>query len=142
MHDAAEESLAAARVGSIVNRSGDRYKPSTLRGYEETLHLRVLPITSRALAVPIEPPGELDTDGDGVPNLDDNCPLRSNPEQEDFDEDGLGDACDPDDDDDGLSDAQEEQEGTDPLDPDTDDDGVSDGDEVAAGTDPLDPESS
>ncbi|MDP8942547.1 MAG: site-specific integrase [Actinomycetota bacterium] len=40
---AAADWLTAAREGSIVNRSGDRYKPSTLRGYEETLHLRVLP---------------------------------------------------------------------------------------------------
>lgn len=37
-----------------------------------------------------------DTDGDGVRDDDDNCPLDFNPTQQDIDEDGLGDACDPD----------------------------------------------
>lgn len=39
----AEAWLEGARAGSIRNRSGDRYKPSTLRGYERALRLRVLP---------------------------------------------------------------------------------------------------
>jgi hypothetical protein len=32
-----------AHEGSIRNRSGDRYKPSALRGYEASMRLRVLP---------------------------------------------------------------------------------------------------
>ena len=36
-----------------------------------------------------------DADGDGVPDDGDNCPLVSNPSQEDVDWDGLGDVCDP-----------------------------------------------
>src|SRR3972149_6699925 len=37
-----------------------------------------------------------DTDGDGVPDLEDNCPDDFNPDQEDQDGDGIGDACDSD----------------------------------------------
>lgn len=36
----------------------------------------------------------MDTDGDNVPDTDDNCVETGNPEQLDADEDGLGDACD------------------------------------------------
>ncbi len=43
-----------------------------------------------------------DCDGDGMPNGTDNCPDIANPEQADFDEDGIGDVCDDDIDDDGV----------------------------------------
>lgn len=39
----AEAWLHGARDGSIRNRSGDRYKPSTIRGYEQALREYVLP---------------------------------------------------------------------------------------------------
>ena len=35
--------LEGARSGAVRNRSGDVYKPSALRGYEQALRLRVLP---------------------------------------------------------------------------------------------------
>ena len=41
--EAAENWLTGARAGSIRNRSGDEYKPSSIRGYEEALRIRVLP---------------------------------------------------------------------------------------------------
>jgi hypothetical protein len=45
-----------------------------------------------------------DNDGDGILNVDDNCPSDPNFEQFDADVDELGDVCDPDDDNDGVSD--------------------------------------
>jgi hypothetical protein len=39
----------------------------------------------------------LDSDNDGIPDTEDNCPLTPNPDQLDTDGDGSGDACDPDD---------------------------------------------
>jgi len=46
----------------------------------------------------------VDTDGDGIADANDNCPVNSNPNQADFDGDGMGDVCDTDDDNDGVLD--------------------------------------
>jgi subtilisin family serine protease len=90
----------------------------------------------------------LDSDSDGVCDLDDSCP--GFPDAQDADADETPDGCDADDDGDGLPDAVETltgvfvsaaDAGSDPLDSDTDDDGHGDGDEVAAGSDPNDPAS-
>jgi integrase len=43
LRQAAEEWLQGAREGLIRNRSGDPYKPSAIRGYDQALRLRVLP---------------------------------------------------------------------------------------------------
>ena len=47
---------------------------------------------------------QADADADGVPDRLDNCANAVNPTQIDFDVDGAGDFCDPDDDNDGLAD--------------------------------------
>ncbi len=57
----------------------------------------------------------------------DNCPSVAGDDQADFDGDGLGDACDPDLDGDGVTNAAEATRGSDPLKADTDGDGLSDG---------------
>ena len=94
---------------------------------------------------PIDP--DLDTDSDGIPDVDEIEVYGTDPENADTDGDGLSDydelyvyGTDPvkgDTDADGLSDGDEVYYGTDPLSPDTDGDGISDGDEFVLGTDPL-----
>jgi Domain of unknown function (DUF4394)/Thrombospondin type 3 repeat len=67
----------------------------------------------------------------------DNCPLVSGDDQTDLDGDGAGDACDPDVDGDGLTNAAESARGTDPRNADSDGDGVGDAADAcptAAGT--------
>jgi len=41
------------------------------------------------------PPPPADSDGDGIVDTADNCPLVANPGQQDSDGDGIGDVCDP-----------------------------------------------
>jgi hypothetical protein len=68
-----------------------------------------------------------DSDSDGIYDSSDNCVAVENYTQEDFNEDGVGDACS-DSDGDGLSDALElNVYNTDPLASDTNQNGVSDG---------------
>jgi hypothetical protein len=82
-----------------------------------------------------------DTDGDTVPDAEDNCPNDPNPGQENYDGDPQGDVCDDDDDNDGLTDLEEEnynsvpgyQEGEDP-DPKN---ANTDGDAYDDGVDPI-----
>ena len=57
-----------------------------------------------------------DVDDDGVFDGVDNCPSAANADQADTDDDGLGNACDPDDDNDAYSDVVEGLAGSDPLD--------------------------
>lgn len=92
-----------------------------------------------------------DTDNDGVEDVSDNCPKRENADQEDFDSDKMGNACDDDDDNDGVEDSDDalpldalensdfdgDGEG-DNADQDDDDDGYWDWDEEENGTDPYD----
>src|SRR3989338_11060074 len=56
---------------------------------------------SASISVPAVP---TDTDGDSLPDSEDNCPAVANPDQKDNDEDSVGDSCDPDDDEDGVAD--------------------------------------
>jgi len=88
-----------------------------------------LPVTIQPVFKPplfklVEPPliTLIDTDADGVPNVNDNCPDDPNPKENvypadgvgppelkqlDFDDDGMGDVCDDDDDEDTILDDED-----------------------------------
>ena len=77
------------------------------------------------------PDEEDDTDNDGVPDVEDNCPLIPNANQTDTDNDGIGDVCDDTDDTDTDNDGVPDVEDNCPLIPnanqtDTDNDGIGD----------------
>lgn len=76
-------------------------QPSQVRRRE----IPITPISNNVVEKPT--PGPLDTDRDGIFNSMDNCPSVYNPDQEDLDKDGIGDACDPDIDNDGILNAQD-----------------------------------
>lgn len=78
-----------------------------------------------------------DADGDRIADGVDNCPFAANEDQRDLDGDGEGNVCDDDIDGDGLSNTEEQANGTDPLNADTDGDGIPDSDDPTPLGEPL-----
>ena len=97
-------------------------------------------LAANLCGAPLPPP---DSDGDGILDGTDNCPLTANTDQTDTDGDGQGDACDGDDDGDGILDGTDNcplTANTDQTDTDGDGqgdacDGDDDGDTILDGTD-------
>ncbi len=114
----------AAEFEALLAEGDITLPPITSRGALDSLTFTLKAVT--------------DTDNDGIPDEEDNCPTVSNDDQADFDNDGIGDGCDSDIDGDGVDNDVDNCPGTpneDQLDFDGDDvgdgcDGDIDGDGV------------
>ena len=90
------------------------------RGLTEGLHLITLTVEDsdgmtdrdRIYVYVSAGPASNDQDGDGIPDMLDNCPVDANPDQADSDLDHQGDVCDADDDNDGVPDTDDQCAGT------------------------------
>lgn len=87
----------AANPGEVLEGYDDwsnlAYNFRTVSDYASGVHLNTLTdeLTAAHTVAIVQ---VLDADGDGVPNVTDNCPTESNPNQADVDHDGQGDVCD------------------------------------------------
>lgn len=117
----------SVRAGADVNGRARLYAPfpvalgSSLSHYDTAAFRNQLmePSINPDLTHSLTPPEDLtlplmrdigwfaDADLDGIADGDDNCPNVANPNQENYDGDGQGDACDADDDNDGVPDAND-----------------------------------
>ncbi len=73
-------------VVTVVNRTHSSFK--VFLGLDATL----APTATGELPA-CDAPGLTDSDGDGVPDVCDNCPVLANPSQADVNGDGVGEAC-------------------------------------------------
>ncbi|KWZ72393.1 LPXTG-motif protein cell wall anchor domain protein, partial [Alloscardovia omnicolens] len=94
------------------------------------------PADSGAVTDNVNAKFQLDTDGDGTPDITDNDDDNDGVPDDQEKKDGT-DPKNPDTDGDGLKDGDEKKHGTDPKNPDTDKDGVNDGDEVSGDKNPF-----
>ena len=67
--------------------------PVRLERHEERSETMVVLFEVSRISTDPGCPSNVDTDDDGIFDIDDNCPNDANPGQEDSDGDGIGDAC-------------------------------------------------
>jgi hypothetical protein len=72
--------------GLAVERTGTKVFVIHGDTYPSSKHMKIQVVTNAPLP---------DSDKDGIPDNSDNCPNDYNPDQQDTDNDGVGDACDP-----------------------------------------------
>lgn len=80
------EASTEATIIRFITLSAEQdtqYLTTTVSGYTEEYYIDIY-----------QPPPAVDTDGDGIPDMSDNCPIDYNPDQADWDMNGVGDACD------------------------------------------------
>jgi len=87
-------------VSSVVDRADDLVSQGGSAGAADVAEVAGQLQTINAgevtyVALPAQNTGDSDVDGDGVIANVDNCPLVANPDQEDSDGNGIGDACEP-----------------------------------------------
>jgi hypothetical protein len=68
-----------------------KYDFRSTTDFADGVHLSTLSADESDRQNPADPGP--DTDGDGVPNIRDNCPFAPNPDQADSNQNGIGDAC-------------------------------------------------
>ncbi len=141
---------AAANVPNVNARSWGRFGTVNTKGNVSLLdtYTWISEDRSQPFEIEVKDPAT-DTDGDNLPDVDEECTHGTDPNNPDTDGDGVrdnreinlvgSDPLDPDTDGDGLGDGEEHWlVGSDPNDPDTDGDGVPDGAEVADVSNPQD----
>lgn len=121
--------VECSAIGQSATSNSAAQSPITVSGLSDNIAYSCVARASNgsgvsADSVPVIVKAGVDSDGDGVIDVDDAFPEDA---EESADSDG-----------DGLGDNREVELGTNPSSPDSDNDGYTDGEEVLEGTDPLD----
>jgi probable HAF family extracellular repeat protein len=85
------ENMLIAKALASVSQGFEQYLAADID--EISIHVRALS-EEEILALYYGATATLDSDGDGIANIDDNCLQTFNPDQADSDGDGIGDVCD------------------------------------------------